>query len=226
MRQLPVARRGSRTPRVASRTGLALALAAGVAMSGLAGCGAQLAPSSGGHNAASTVRPTRSASRPAAAKRPAHTKTSPKPSKRPSPKGSSARPTKAYPVLPSDDKGRRFDLGTIVRVNQVKDVPVIVLDRWSVRGRDDAQVAVEGYPMARHTDQPFYDQNTTSTYDVPVAQHAVFVRQRCTSPQDPIRRSSTTLTAFTAAVGSSTVVLLQLNSAGQVTRASNDPRCP
>lgn len=207
------------------RRGLA-AVAAGTLLTALPGCGADLAPSSAGHAVARKVRASPSRTRTA---HPAPARSTPRgkpsPAKRTAkPKPRTSAPTTA-PVLPSDDQGRAYDLGTIVSVDTVRHVPVLVFDRWSVRGRSDAEIADQGYPMARHTSQPFYDANPAATYRVPVAQHAQFVAQTCLSIDQPLKRSATTLNGLRAMTGPGTVVLLSLDGNGQVTKIANDPRC-
>ena len=125
----------------------------------------------------------------------------------------------------SDVVGRQFDLGTIVSVKADNGVPVIVLDRWSARGISDSTVASQGVPIHVHSDAPFENQNTRTTYRIPVAPGAVFTYRHCVSiDQPPVQRSST-LDEFAHLQVAEKVVLVTLDSKGQAVKAENDPAC-
>src|SRR4051795_13217808 len=92
------------------------------------------------------------------------------------PPGSSSGPPSSSPrsEVHSDVVGRAYDLGTIVDVTSTAGTPVVVLDRWTVRGTPDSTLAREGVPIRVHTDAPYENQNTRSTFRVPVAPGATF----------------------------------------------------
>jgi hypothetical protein len=125
----------------------------------------------------------------------------------------------------SDVVGRRFDLGTIVRVEDVGGVPVIILNRWSARGVSDSKVADRGVPIRVHSDAPFEDQNKKVTYRIPVAPGASFAYLHCVDSSQPAARKSSTLKDFARLQDPERVVLLTLDSRGRVTRGRNDPAC-
>jgi hypothetical protein len=125
----------------------------------------------------------------------------------------------------SDDVGRRFDLGTIVGVEDVGQVPVIIFNRWSARDVQDSKVAAEGLTFRVHSDNPYVDRNSKVTYRIPVAPGATFTYAHCVNIDQPARRESSTLKEFTRLKEPENLVLLTLDSRGRVTRARNDPAC-
>lgn len=125
----------------------------------------------------------------------------------------------------SDVVGRRFDLGTIVRVKDEGGVPVIIFNRWSARGVPDSKIAANGLTLRVHSDSPYVDRNAKVTYRIPVAPGATFTYARCTDIDEPARREPSTLKEFTGLEDPENLVLLTLDSRGRATRARNDPAC-
>jgi len=125
----------------------------------------------------------------------------------------------------SDVVGRKFDLGTIVAVEKENGVPVLVLDRWTVRGVPDSSLAERGVPIRVHSDAPFENQNTKVTYRIPVAQGAVFTYRHCVAIDQPPVQKASTLNDFAHLQDSEKVVLLSLSSRGQAVEVQNDPAC-
>jgi len=125
----------------------------------------------------------------------------------------------------SDVVGRRFDLGTIVRVEDEGGVPVIIFNRWSARDVPDSKVADEGLTLRVHSDTPYVDRNAEVTYRIPVAPGATFTYAHCISIDQPATRESSTLKEFTRLKDPENLVLLTLDSRGRATRARNDPAC-
>src|ERR1035437_7673003 len=72
--------------------------------------------------------------------------------------------------------GRKFDLGTIVRVQNDGGVPVIIFDRWTARGVANPTLAANGVPIHVHSDAPYENLNNRITYRIPVAQGAGFTK--------------------------------------------------
>jgi len=141
-----------------------------------------------------------------------------------------AKPTATGPSTPtgtakSDVVGRKFDLGTIVAVEKESGVPVLVLDRWTVRGVPDSTLAERGVPIRVHSDAPFENQNTKVTYRIPVAHGAVFTYRHCVALDQPPVRKASTLNDFAHLQGSEKVVLVSLSSRGQAVEVQNDPAC-
>jgi hypothetical protein len=133
--------------------------------------------------------------------------------------------TTAAGTVKSDVVGRKFDLGTIVRVQNESGVPVIIFDRWSMQGVPDAAVAVAGVPIRVHSDAPYRNQNSHATYRIPVAPGAVFVYMHCVAIDQPPTQVPSTLNNFARLPDAEKVVLLTLDPEGQVYRAQNDPAC-
>lgn len=125
----------------------------------------------------------------------------------------------------SDDVGRNFDLGTIVRVEEVGGVPVLILNRWTARGVSDSKVADRGVPIKVHSDTRFEDNNTNVTYRIPVAPGATFAHLHCVDSNQPAERKPSTLKDFARLRDPENVVLLTLDSRGRVTKGRNDPAC-
>lgn len=125
----------------------------------------------------------------------------------------------------SDVVGRQFDLGTIVAVEKENGVTVLVFDRWTARGVSGSTVASEGVPMRAHSDAPFDNKNTRITYRIPVAPGALFTYQHCVAVDQPAEKKTSTLTDFQNLPDSEKVILVSLDTKGQVVEAKNDPAC-
>ena len=128
-------------------------------------------------------------------------------------------------VAKSDVVGRKFDLGTIVRVQDDGGVPVIIFDRWTARGVADSTLAADGVPIVVHSDAPYKNVNTKITFRIPVVQGAVFTYKHCVAIDQPAQQKSATLQEFAGLQGSEKVMLLTLDPQGQVVSAQNDPAC-
>jgi len=125
----------------------------------------------------------------------------------------------------SDVVGRKFDLGTIVRVKNDGGVPIIILDRWTARGVTDSTLAANGVPIHVHSDAPYENFNNKITYRIPVGQGAIFTYTHCVAiDQPPVVRSST-LDEFARLPDPEKVVLLSIDPEGQAIKAQNDPAC-
>jgi hypothetical protein len=133
--------------------------------------------------------------------------------------------TTAASTVRSDVVGRKFDLGTIVRVEDEAGVPVIIFDRWSMQGMPDSAVALQGVPIRVHSDAPYQNQNNRTTYRIPVAAGAAFVYTHCVAIDQPPVQQPSTLNDFARLPEAEKVVLLTLDPNGQVYRAQNDPAC-
>jgi hypothetical protein len=125
----------------------------------------------------------------------------------------------------SDVVGRRFDLGTIVRVQNVGSAPVIILDRWTAAGVTDSALAATGVPIHVHSDAPYQNFNNKITYRIPVAQGAVFTYRHCVAIDQPALQRTSTLAEFARLNDSEKVVLLTIDPKGQAVKAQNDPAC-
>lgn len=125
----------------------------------------------------------------------------------------------------SDDVGRKFDLGTIVKVVKDGEVPVIVFDRWTARGVKDSALAANGIPMGIHSDARFENQNSRTTFRIPVLAGAIFSYSHCVAIDQPVQQRSSTLEEFARLKSPENVILLTLDSKGQVMKAQNDPPC-
>jgi hypothetical protein len=128
-------------------------------------------------------------------------------------------------IAKSDVVGRQFDLGTIVRVEEGGGVPVIIFDRWTVRGVADSTLAARGVSMGVHSDSPYQNLNSKITYRIPVAQDAVFTYKHCVAVEQPPVVKSSTLEDFIRLQNPEKTMLLRLDPHGQVISAQNDPAC-
>ena len=138
---------------------------------------------------------------------------------------SSAIPTRNTEIAKSDVAARRFDLGTIVRVEDEGGAPVIIFDRWTVRGVADSTLAARGVSMGVHSDAPYENLNSKITYRIPVAQGAVFTYRRCVAVDQPQEQKPSTLEDFARLNSAEKVMLLTLDQHGRVFSAQNDPAC-
>jgi aminoglycoside/choline kinase family phosphotransferase len=80
-------------------------------------------------------------------------------------------------------------------------------------------------PIRVHSDAPYENLNTRTTFRVPVAPEATFTYHHCVSVDQPMQSRSVTLPQLAALDRSEGVVLLRLDDRGRVTRADNDPAC-
>jgi hypothetical protein len=125
----------------------------------------------------------------------------------------------------SDVLGRKFDLGTIVRVEQDGATQVIIFDRWTARGVADSKVAASGVPIAVHSDAPYQNLNSKTTFRIPVVAGAIFTYNHCVAIDQPAQQRSSTLQEFAGLQPTEKVILLTLDPRGQVFKAQNDPAC-
>jgi hypothetical protein len=127
--------------------------------------------------------------------------------------------------LHSDVVGRAHDLGTIVDVTTSAGTPVVVLDRWTVRGTSDSTLARDGVPIRVHSDAPYENQNTRSTFRIPVAPDATFTYHHCVAVDQPMQSRPATLQELAQLERGEDIVLLRLDASGRLTGAENDPAC-
>lgn len=99
--------------------------------------------------------------------------------------GATAEPSPSTPQAPeSDVKGRAHDVGTIVDVVEFEGTTFLELDRWTYEDWSDEKVAAEGVPLRPLTDSPFKNQNSASTYTVPVSPDVVVALNSCRADGD------------------------------------------
>ena len=127
----------------------------------------------------------------------------------------------------SDVAGRRYDVGTVRQVKDVGGGLVVQLDRWTVRGVGDAQLAQEGIGITPHTDTRFTNQNDDRLRAVPVAPGATVVVNRCVKSGDMLGLRSTPQDAadWLKHADGKAVLLLTYDDAGRIVRMDTDPRC-
>ena len=107
--------------------------------------------------------------------------------------GSGSKPSSAAPkTATSDDVGRAFDYGKVVKTTTVAGVTVLVLDRYTWKGLDDAKLAKQGLPVApfKKGQVPYENLNTTLTYRIPVADGARILYQHCVAFDQPLQTKS------------------------------------
>ena len=102
----------------------------------------------------------------------------------------SAAPEETGPT--SDVADRAHDVGTFTDVEDVDGTTVLTLDRWTYADWSEERVAEEGVPLAPLTDMPFRNQNSTSTYAVPVSPAVVVGLNTCEVESDQTPRIATT----------------------------------
>lgn len=135
-------------------------------------------------------------------------------------------------VLPEegDVKDRDHDAGAIVDVKEVAGEQVLVLDRWTVLGVEDSVLAEDGVPVVPHTDERFTNQNSRSTYDVPVAPDVMVVINECQPSGDPatppglVSRPSS-LEEFLSQPDVEETPVLLTYSEGKLVQLDTDARC-
>ena len=96
------------------------------------------------------------------------------------------------PTTPgSDVAGRTYDVGTISTVKDVAGELVLQLDRWTVKGVSDGELAKDGMSVVPHTDSRFTNQNNDRLRTVPVAPGATLVVNQCVKTGDQLGLRST-----------------------------------
>jgi hypothetical protein len=176
-------------------------LAASAASLLLAGCGGSGSPSG---NVTVTVTPTVTAGG----------------------KGTSGKPAAPTPPT-SDDKGRAFDFGTVVKVSTVAGVPVIKLDRWTWKGLDDAKLAKQGVPVGAFKGPvPYENQNDKLFYTLPVRAGARILFHHCIAADQPLQTKTVTMQDLMGLGAPENTVLVRLDDQGRVVAADNIPGCP
>jgi hypothetical protein len=140
----------------------------------------------------------------------------------------SVTPTPTGPTTSaSDAAGRRYDVGTVRRVQDSNGELVLPLDRWTVKGTSDARLAKDGVGITPHTDERFTNQNNDRLRTVPVAPGATVVVNTCVKSGDRLGLTSTPQDAasWLAQPHPDAVLLLAYDDAGRVVRMDTDPRC-
>lgn len=139
--------------------------------------------------------------------------------------GTGATTTTKAGAPKSDVVGRKFDLGTIVKVVKDGGVPVIIFDRWTARGVADSKLAANGVLIAVHSDAPYQNLNSKTTFRIPVVAGAIFTYNHCVAIDQPAQQRSSTLEEFAGLQASEKVILLTLDPQGRLFKAQNDPAC-
>lgn len=139
-----------------------------------------------------------------------------------------ASPTSAAPKPPrSDDVGRAYDFGTVVKAGTVGSVAVLELDRWTWKGLDDAKLAKQGVPLSPWKGKtPYENQNAKLTYTLPVAPDARILYHHCISSDQPLQTKSVTPAELAKLGNGENTVLLKLDDSGVGVAADNIPGCP
>jgi hypothetical protein len=189
-----------KTQQTAAALGAAAALV-------LAGCGGEEPTGAGGPAVTITVTPTVTAtSTPAAT-------------------SESSSATTERPVLPSDVKGRGYDFGTITRLDTVKGVEVVTLDRWTYKGIDDQKLATSGVPLKAFKGKPYTNQNAKLTYDIPLAEGARILYHHCVAAGEPLQTRSASMKELAGLGDKENLVLVKLDDKGHATAVDNLPGC-
>ena len=139
---------------------------------------------------------------------------------------SSSKP--AAPKTPSsDDVGRAYDFGTVVKASKVGGVTVLELDRWTWKGLDDAKLATQGVPLTAFKGKvPYENQNTRLTYTLPVADGARILYHHCIASDQPLQTKSVGPEELTGLADRENTVLVHLDDKGRIVAADNIPGCP
>jgi hypothetical protein len=136
----------------------------------------------------------------------------------------SPTPTAKAPAK-SDVVGRKFDLGTIVRMEDDGGVQVIIFDRWTALGVADSMLAAKGVPIGVHSDAPYTNVNSKITYRIPVAKGALFTYRHCVAVGQSPQEKPSTLEEFARLKDPEKVIFLTLDQNGRIFSAQNDPAC-
>jgi hypothetical protein len=142
--------------------------------------------------------------------------------------GSGSKPSSAAPkTATSDDVGRAFDYGKVVKTTSVAGVTVLVLDRYTWKGLDDAALAKQGLTVRpfKKGQVPYENLNTTLTYRIPVADGARILYQHCVAFDQPLQTKSIAPTDLTGLHAPEDTVVVSLDGQGRATVVENVPGC-
>lgn len=142
------------------------------------------------------------------------------------PKAASSGP--AAPTPPkSDDVGRAYDFGTVVKASTVGPVAVLELDRWTWKGLDDTKLAKQGVPLSPWKGKtPYENQNAKLTYTLPVSPDARILYHHCIASDQPLQTKSVSAAELATLGSGENTVLVKLDDSGVVVAADNIPGCP
>ena len=189
-----------KSPRVTSHVLLAAAAVASLALSACGGGSAQ-----SGSPVTVTVTPTGTAS----------------------PKKASGKAKTSEPAKPTSDVvGRTYDFGTVTDLKDVGGTPVLVLDRWTWKGLDDAKLARDGVPLSPFKGRPFTNQNDKLVYRIPVTADARVLYHHCVKEGEPQQTRSATVKEMAGLKKGEDLVLVRLDDQGRAVAVDNLPGCP
>lgn len=189
-----------KSPRVTAPVLLAAAAAASLALTACGGGSAQ-----SGSPVTVTVTPTVTAS-----------------PKQSSGKAKTSEPAKAT----SDVVGRTYDFGTVTDLKDVGGTPVLVLDRWTWKGLDDAKLARDGVPLSPFKGRPFTNQNDKLVYRIPITADARVLYHHCVKEGEPQQTRSATVKEMAGLRKGEDLVLVRLDDQGRAVAVDNLPGCP
>jgi hypothetical protein len=139
---------------------------------------------------------------------------------------SSSKPAAPKPPS-SDDVGRAYDFGTVVKSSKVDGVTVLELDRWTWKKLDDAKLAKQGVPLTAFKGAvPYENQNAKLTYTLPVADGARILYHHCIASDQPLQTKSIGPEALVGLADRENTVLVRLDDKGRIVAADNIPGCP
>lgn len=142
-----------------------------------------------------------------------------------------ASPPPAAVEPASDVTGRGHDVGTVVDVLGGQDGPVVLLlDRWTVLGVDDAVLARDGVPLEPTSRDRFTNQNTERTYRVPVAADPQVVVNTCVPPRAQgaspgLASRPASLEEFLRLPGRDSLLVTVAYAGGELVRLDTVPLC-
>jgi hypothetical protein len=141
-------------------------------------------------------------------------------------KASSSKPAAPKPPT-SDDVGRTYDFGTVVKASTVDGVVVLELDRWTWKKLDDAKLAKQGVPLTAFKGKvPYENQNAKLTYTLPVADGARILYHHCIASDQPLQTKSVAPQDLAGLADRENTVLVRLDDKGRIVAADNLPGCP
>ena len=127
----------------------------------------------------------------------------------------------------SDVKGRTFDFGQVTGAKRAGDVDVLVLDRWTDPGVDDAVVAKRGLPVTswQFGSDRYINQNDKKTFDIPVREGTHVPAAPLRAAGEPLQTRSVSATELAEAPETDRLVLVTLDDAGWATGGETFAGC-
>ncbi len=137
-------------------------------------------------------------------------------------------PSEASPT--SQTLGRRYDLGTIINTRTIDGTIWVELDRWTMPGTSDSELARAGLPIEARYGSPYVNYSAEKKYWAPVASDALLVWNDCIMRETPgppgLSSAPLPAAGWLENPDRMEVLLITYTSFGVITRLDSEASCP